>query len=192
MRYIPIPNFQCHLRSFSVQHKVFFCATEMFSFSAAPTQAPQKFEKCFESRTLFQGDCPRLPRSLSWKKSRALRRVWHKPEHIFKARAFFAFPETKESKRTGRLCSSLTIRISMVEVFNSMRAQSLWNSEYPPCIWWYVWGENRWTSVWGKWYKTQGKYTGFPLMSVNLWRVVPIPTTVLTLVTSLTGISHLT
>jgi hypothetical protein len=26
----------------------------------------------------------------------------------------------------------------MVEVFNSMCAQSLWTSEYPPCIWWYV------------------------------------------------------
>jgi hypothetical protein len=42
--------------------------------------------------------------------------VWHKPEHILEARAFFAFPEMKESKTTGRLCSSLTIRISMVEV----------------------------------------------------------------------------
>jgi hypothetical protein len=92
----------------------------------------------------------------------------------------------------GRLCSSLTIRISIVEVFNSMCMQSLWTSEYPPCIWWYVWGENRRTSVSGKWYETQGKYAGFPLMSVNLWSVVPIPTTVLTLVTSLSGISHLT
>ena len=179
-----MPNFQCHLRS-SVW------AAEMFSFSAAPTQAPQKFEKCSESRTLFWGDRPRFPRSLSWKKSRAFRRVWHKPERILEARVFFAFPETKESKTTGRLCSSLTCRISMVEVFNSMRTQSLWTSEYPPCIWWYVWGENRRTSVSGKWYATQGKYIGFPLMSVNnLWRVVPIPATVLTLVTSLTGMSH--
>jgi hypothetical protein len=96
-------------------------------------------------------------------------------------------------KTTGRLCSSLTICISIVEVCNSMRTQSLWTSEYPPCIWWYVWGENRQTSVSGKCYETQGKYTLFPLMSVNLWRVVPIPKTVLTLVTSLKGISqHLT
>ncbi len=101
--------------------------------------------------------------------------------------AFFAFTETKESKTMGRLCSSLTINILMVEVFNNMCAQSLWTSEYPPCIWWYVWGENRQTSVSGKWYKTQGKYAGFPLMSVNLWRVVPIPTTVLTFVISLSG-----
>ena len=88
-----MPNFQCHLRSS-------FCAGEIFSFSAAPTQAPQNFEKCSKSRTLFQGDCPRLPRSLSWKKSRALRRVWHKPERMLEARAFFVFPETKESKTT--------------------------------------------------------------------------------------------
>jgi hypothetical protein len=131
MRYIPMLNIQCHLRSS-------FCAAEMFSFSAAPTHTPQKFKKCSESRTLFQGDRPRFPRSLSWKTSRALRRVWHKPEHILEARAFFAFPEMKESKTTGRLCSSLTIRISMVEVFNSMRTQSLWTFEYPPCIWRYV------------------------------------------------------
>jgi hypothetical protein len=161
-------------------------------FLAAPTQVPQKFEKCSESRTLFWGDRPRFPRSLSWKRSRAFRRVWHKPERILEAIAFFAFPETKESKTTGRLCSSLTCHISMVDVFNSMRMQLLWTSEYPPCIWWYVWGENRRTSVSGKWYETQGKYTGLPLMSVNLWRVVPIPTTVLTLVTFLTGIWHLT
>jgi hypothetical protein len=57
-----------------------------------------------------------------------------KPERMLEARAFFAFPETKELKTTGRLCSFLTIRISMVEVFNSMRMQSLWTSEYPPCI----------------------------------------------------------
>ena len=153
-----------------------------------------KFEKCSKSRTLLRGDRPRFPRSLSWKKSRAFRRVWHKPERILEARAFFAFPETKESKTTGRLCSSLTICISMIEVFNSMRTQSLWTSEYPPCIWWYVWcwWENRQTSVSGKWYKTQGKYIVFPLMSVNLRRVVPIPTTVVALVTSLTWISHLT
>jgi hypothetical protein len=86
-----MPNFQCHLRSS-------FCATEMFSFSAAPTQAPQKFKKCYKSRTLFGGDCPRLPRSLSWKKFTALRRVWHKPECILEARAFFAFPETLAGK----------------------------------------------------------------------------------------------
>ena len=122
---------KCHLRSS-------FRAGEIFLFSATPTQAPQKSEKCFQSRTLFQGDCPRFPRSLSWKKSRAFRRVWHKPECILEARAFFAFPETKESKTTGRLCSSLTIHISIVEVFNSMRTYSLWTSEYPPCIWWYV------------------------------------------------------
>jgi len=29
----------------------------------------------------------------------------------------------------GRLCSSLTIHISIVEVFNSMRTQLLWTSE---------------------------------------------------------------
>jgi len=120
-----MPNFQCHLRSS-------FCA----SFSAAPTQAPQKFEKCSKSRILFQGDCLIFPRSLSWKESRAFRQVWHKPERILEARAFFAFPETKESKTMGRLCSSLTIHILMVEVFNSMCMQLLWTSEYPPCIWW--------------------------------------------------------
>jgi hypothetical protein len=94
-----MPNFQCHLRS-SV------CAADMFSFSAAPTQAPQKFGNCSESRTQFRGDRPRFPRSLSWKKSRAFRRVWHKPKRILEARAFFAFLETKELKTTGRLCSS--------------------------------------------------------------------------------------
>ena len=148
-----MPNFQCHLRSS-------FYAAEMFLFSAAPTQAPQKFKKCSESRTLFQGDCLRLSRSLSWKKSR-----WHKPEHMLEARAFFAFPETKESKTMGRLL--LKIRILMDEVFNSIHAQSLWISEYPPCIWWYIWGENIWTSVLGKWYEAQGKYTGCPFKELN-------------------------
>ncbi len=171
--------------------KFFLCNRNVFILGCSHISTT-KIQKCSESRTLFQGDCPRLPRSLSWKKSRALRQVWHKPECILEARAFFAFSETKESKTTGRLCSLLTICISMVEVFYSMHAQLLWTSEYPPCIWWDVWGENRQTSVSGKWYKTLGKYTGFPLMSVNLWRVIPIPTTVLTLVTSLTGISHLT
>jgi len=149
-----MPNFQCHLRSS-------FCAGEIFSFWAAPTQAPQKFEKCSESRTLFQGDRPRFPRSLTWKKSRAFRGVWHKPERILEARAFFAFPDTKESKTTGRICSSLRIHISIVEVFNSMRTQSPWTSEYPPCIWRHVWGENRQTSASGKWYETQGNILGF-------------------------------
>ena len=129
MRYIPMLNFQCHLRSS-------FCAGEIFSFSAAPTQAPQKFENvlnqghCFGEIALdFQDHCH------GKKKSRAFGRVWHKPERILEARAFFAFQETKESKTTGRLCSSLTCCISMVEVFNSMLMQSLWTSEYPPCIW---------------------------------------------------------
>ena len=122
-----MPNFQCHLRS-SVW------AAEMFSFLAAPTQAPQKLEKCSESRTLFWGDRHRFPRSLSWKKSRAFKRVWHKPERILEGRAFFAFPETKESKTTERLCSSLTIRISMVEVFNWPQLQHAPNK---------IWSVNR-------------------------------------------------
>jgi len=87
-----MPNFQCHLRSF-------FCAGEIFSFSAAPTQAPQKFKKCSKSRTLVWGDRPRFPRSLSWKKSRAFRRVWHKPERILETRAFFAFPEKQRNRK---------------------------------------------------------------------------------------------
>ena len=95
--------------------KFFLCSRNVFILGCSHTSTT-KIRKCFESRALFWGDRPRFPRSLSWKTSRALRRVWHKPEHILEARAFFAFPEMKESKTTGRLCSSLTIRISMVEV----------------------------------------------------------------------------
>ncbi len=143
--------------------KFFLCSRNVFILGGSHTSTIKIRKKCSESRTLFWGDCPRLPRLLSWKRSRALRQVWHKPERMLEARAFFAFPETKESKTAWRLCSSLTICILIVEVFNSMRTQLLWTSEYPPCIWWYVWGENRRTSVSGKWYETQGKYAGFPL-----------------------------
>jgi hypothetical protein len=51
--------------------------------------------------------------------------VWYKPELIIEASAFFAFPEMRESKTMGRLCSSLTIGISIVEVFDSMCTQLL-------------------------------------------------------------------
>ena len=104
-----MPNFQCHLRN-SV------CAAEMFY----SWQLPHKYHKnsknvpnqghCFGEIALDSQD-----HCHGKKKSRAFGRVWHKPERILEARAFFAFQETKESKTTGRLCSSLTIRISMVE-----------------------------------------------------------------------------
>jgi len=171
-----MPNIQCHLRS-SV------CAAEMFSFSAAPTQAPQKFVNCSESRTPFRGEDSQ---DHCHGKSPG-----HLGGCVISQNAYWK-PELSLLSQKQRICSTLTIRISIVKVFNSMCTQSLWTSEYPPCIWWYVWGENRQASVSGKWYETQGKYIGFPLMSVNLRRVVPIPTTVLALVTSLTGISHLT
>jgi hypothetical protein len=68
-------------------------------------------------------DIPRSPRSLSWKKSSALKRKWHKPECIVVASACFANIGTKELNTTGRLCFSLTICMSMVEVFNSILMQ---------------------------------------------------------------------
>ena len=80
--------------------RISFCAAEKISFSAAPTQAPQKFEECSESRTLFWGDSPRIvPRSLSWKKSSALRGMWHKQGCMLETRAFFAFPEKRTQKQ---------------------------------------------------------------------------------------------
>jgi len=80
-----------------------FCAAGTFSFSAAPTQAPQKFEDFSESRTLFPGDRPRLvPRSLSWKKSSALWRVWHKPERMLEA-SFLCISRNKGIKNNGKV-----------------------------------------------------------------------------------------
>ncbi len=57
--------------------KFFLCWRNIFILSRSHTSTT-KIKKKSESRTLFRGDCPRFPRSLSWKKSRAFRRVWHK------------------------------------------------------------------------------------------------------------------
>jgi hypothetical protein len=44
-------------------------------------------------------------------KSRALRRVWHKPERIVEANVFFALGEMYESNTMGRLCFFIMICI---------------------------------------------------------------------------------
>ncbi len=70
--------------------KFFLCDRHFFIFSSSHASIAE-IQNMFWTKCTVLGRSPsKLPRSLSWKKSRGLMRVWHKSECILEDSAFFA------------------------------------------------------------------------------------------------------
>ncbi len=105
--------------------KVLLVQQKYFHWHLLPHKHNRNSKKCSKSSALNCGDHSKFPRFSSWKKSKVLRRGWHKPERILEASALYAFLETKESKTMGKLCSSFTMCVLIVEVFKVRNHHSL-------------------------------------------------------------------
>jgi hypothetical protein len=94
IQYILIPSFQCHKISS-------LWGDDKFLFSESPTQRKQEKIVCIDWITMEE-----TTKSISPKKSKADRCIWHKPDHVSGSRPRLAFYVTYESWTTGKLVRS--------------------------------------------------------------------------------------